>query len=73
MRSVTSVSLPGDLVRAVSRFVKKRGMSVSEVAREAIRDYLYRQELEEARREFTAHVRRKGIFSEEELVKSIER
>ena len=71
MRSVTSVSLPPDLVKAVSRYVRRRGTTLSEVARDALRDYLYRQELEESRRQFTVHVQKRGIASEADLIASL--
>ncbi len=73
MRNVTSVSLPPDLVKAVGRFGRQKGVSVSEIARDALRDYLYWQELEEARRHFTAHVQKRGIASELDLVRTLDK
>ena len=70
-RKPITVSLPEDLVKETSRFCKRHSLTVSEITREALRDYLYREELEDARKMFTAHVQTAGIFSEEDLVKRI--
>lgn len=45
---------------------------MSEMMRDAVRDYLYRKEMENARRQFTKHVQKLGISSEEELLKAVE-
>ena len=71
-RKAVTVSLPEDLVKKANGFCRKREMSLSEVTRESLRDYLYRQELEEARRWFGVHVEKLGIRSEEELVRRLE-
>lgn len=72
-RKPITVSLPEDLVRETSRFCKRHAVTVSEITREALRDYLYREELEEVRKRFTLHVQKLGIGSEEELLKTIHR
>lgn len=71
-RKAVTVSLPEDLVKEANGFCRRREMSLSEVTRESLRDYLYRQKMEEARRWFGLHVQKLGIHSEEELVRRLE-
>ena len=71
-RKAVTVSLPEDLVKKANGFCRKREISLSEVTRQSLRDYLYRQELDEARRWFTSHLAKLGICSEEEIVRRIE-
>ncbi len=70
-RKPITVSLPEDLVKETNRFCKKHALTVSEITREALRNYLYKEELEDVRKSFTLHVQKLGIASEAELVKTI--
>lgn len=70
-RKPITVSLPEDLVRDTNRFCKKHALTVSEITRQALRNYLYKEELKEARKNFTLHVQKLGIGSEEDLLKTI--
>ena len=71
-RKAVTVSLPEDLVKETNGFCKKRRTTLSEVTRESLREYLYRQRLEEARRDFTLHAEKLGIRTEEELIRRLE-
>ena len=71
MRQPITVSLPKELVLKTSRFCKQHSLTLSEVAREALRSFLYHEQMEEARRRFTLHVERQGISSEEDLNKKL--
>ncbi len=70
-RKPVTVSLPEDLARETGRFCRARSLTLSEVAREALRDYLYKQEMTEARRRFTAHAQKHGIFTEHALLQHL--
>lgn len=71
-RKAVTVSLPDDLVREVGGYCRTRETTLSEMTREALREYLYRQKLQEARRAFTLHLEKLGIRSEEELIRRLE-
>ena len=71
-RKPVTVSLPEELVKETARFCRARSVSLSEIAREALRDYLYRQELEQVRKAFTTHVQKRGISSEKALLKALD-
>jgi metal-responsive CopG/Arc/MetJ family transcriptional regulator len=68
-----TISLPSDLAKETSRFCKIHSLTVSEVARKAFHDYLYKEELDQTRKRFTLHVRKLGIKSERELIESLQR
>ncbi len=70
-RKPVTVSLPEKLVKATSRFCREHSVTVSEMTREALSEYLYKQELEQARRNFTVHVEKLGISSEQDLLRRI--
>ena len=70
-RKPVTVSLPADLVKETVNFCKKRSLTISEMTREAIRDYLFWQEMESSRKAFTAHLHQRGITSEQQLLKAL--
>jgi hypothetical protein len=70
-RQPVTVSLPEILVKQTTRFCKKHSVTLSEITREAIAEYLHRQTLDEARRAFTAHVQKRGLFSEKDLLRRL--
>lgn len=70
-RKAATISLPEDLAQETGRFCRTHSVSLSEVAREALRDYLYRQDLAEARRQFTLHIQKQGIQTEQSLLKKL--
>ena len=71
-RKPVTVSLPSELLQEDRRFCRRRSITMSEVARDAMRDFFFRQRFEEASRHFTAHVRKMGISSEERLIKALQ-
>ena len=72
-RKPATISLPEDLAQETGRFCRAHSVTLSHVAREALRDYLYKQELSSARRTFTSHAQRQGILTEQELLKKLAR
>lgn len=72
-RKPATISLPHDLAQETGRFCRAHSVTLSHVAREALRDYLYKQELAHARRSFTAHAHRQGLLTEKDLLKKLAR
>lgn len=72
-RKPVTVSLPEELVRETNRFCRKRSVTLSEIARAALQEYLYHQEMAQARKSFTSHAQKRGIDSETALLKSLRR
>jgi metal-responsive CopG/Arc/MetJ family transcriptional regulator len=72
-RKPVTVSLPEDLARETGHFCRAHSVTLSEVAREALRDYLFKQELAEARRRFTTHAQKFGLLTEQALLKKLSR
>jgi metal-responsive CopG/Arc/MetJ family transcriptional regulator len=70
-RKPVTVSLPEALVKQTTRFCKKRSVTLSEITREAIEEYLHRQTLEEARQAFTIHAQKRGLFTEQDLLRRL--
>lgn len=70
-RKPVTVSLPEELVKETARFCRKRSVTLSEITRDAIREYMYRQTMEEARRTFTSHLHKRGIFTEQNLIRHL--
>ena len=73
MRKAVTLSLPPELYAKSEKYCKKRSVKISEMAREAIRNYLFKMELDEIRRSFTAHLNKRGIFTEQDLMKAVEK
>lgn len=71
-RKPVTVSLPEEMVSAAGQFCKRRACTLSEVVRNAMKDYLFREEMEEARHAFTLRVQQEGIFSERDLIDRLE-
>lgn len=71
MRKAVTVSLPEDIYREAGAFCKSSGAKISEIVRDAVRDFLFKRRMEDSRRKFTAYVRRKGIYTEEDLLKRL--
>jgi metal-responsive CopG/Arc/MetJ family transcriptional regulator len=72
-RKPVTVSLPAELVREAGTYCRKRSVTMSEIVRDAMRDYLHRQRLETLRRDFTEHLQKQGVLTEQELVRRLQR
>ena len=68
-RKPVTVSLPAELVKETALYCKKRSVTLSEITRDAIRTYLYQQEMRQARSAFTAHLHKRGLHSEQTLLR----
>jgi metal-responsive CopG/Arc/MetJ family transcriptional regulator len=71
-RKPVTVSLPQELVNTAGQFCRRRSRTLSEVVRDAMKDYLLRENWEEARHRFTVHIQRKGLSSEQDLISRLE-
>jgi len=65
MSKLLSVSLPDDLSRRTDQLAKAQGRTRSEVVRDALRSYLWRERWAEATREARARAERRGLGPEE--------
>jgi len=70
-RRAVTISLPADLFRETGAFCKKWSLTLSEISRDALRDYLYKRAMQGARKTFSAHLRKRGIFTEQDLIKTL--
>jgi len=72
-RQVVTVSLPADLMKEAGSFCRRLSLTISEVTRDALRDYLAKREMEGARKAFSARLYKKKIFTESDLLKALEK
>lgn len=71
MRQALSVSLPEGLAAALNRVTKQIHLTRSEVVKLALQDFLRNQELETLRRRLVPKARRKGIFTDEDVFRTL--
>ncbi len=71
MRQALSVSLPEGLAAALNRVTKEIHLTRSEVVKLALQDFLRNQELEALRRRLVLKARRKGIFTDEDVFRTL--
>ena len=71
MRQALSVSLPEGLAMALNRVTKEIHLTRSEVVKLALQDFLRNQELEALRRRLVPKARRKGIFTDEDVFRTL--
>ena len=71
MRQALSVSLPEGLAAALNRVTKQIHLTRSEVVKLALQDFLRNQELEALRRRLVPKARRKGIFTDEDVFRTL--
>jgi len=71
-RQAVTVSLPSDLVKDAGAFCKRLSLTISEVTRDALREYLLKREMDQARKVFSARLYKQKIFSEKDLLKNLE-
>jgi len=72
MRTVTSISIPRKFNRKISQLSRAKGLTRSEMIREAIRQYVVREEFDALRRKaLLAAQRRGGPYTDEEIFKAV--
>jgi|GEM_PF-3264230 len=70
-RKPVTISLPEDLAKETGRFCRNHSVTLSEIAREAFRDYLDRREMTDIRRRFTILAQKQGLLTEQSLLKKL--
>jgi metal-responsive CopG/Arc/MetJ family transcriptional regulator len=71
MRSTLTVSLPEDLSRELSRMVKRRGISRSQVVQEALRRQIALERFRDMRDRLVPKGGRAGFHSDEDVFETI--
>ena len=71
MRETLTISLPEPMRREVSRAARQEGLTKSEFVRRALKSALFRRALLNARAELVPRARRKGIYTDEDVFRSI--
>ena len=71
MRQLLSVSLPEGLASVLNRVTREVHLTRSEVVKLALQDFFRNYELEALRRRLVPKARRKGIFTDEDLFRTI--
>lgn len=71
MRKVLSVSLPKEMANRLNRITQQGEMTRSEVVKRALREFLFRYELEEIREKLVPKARAKGIFIDEDVFRMV--
>lgn len=71
MRQLLSVSLPVALSHALNRVTREAHLTRSEIVKLALRDFLRRYELEELRTLLVPKARAKGIYTDDDVFRTI--
>lgn len=72
MRDVASISIPKGFNRKISALSRSKGLTKSEMIREAIRQYVVREEFEELRRRALIEASRSGgPYSDEDVFRRV--
>lgn len=67
MSSTLTLRLPQRLNAELARLGKKRGLSKSDLAREALERYLRVQQFRESRAELVPEAEKRGIYTDEDV------
>ena len=71
MRETMTISLPGSLRERLDQLVETYHMNRSDLVREALRQYLYREEFRRLRRGLIPQAEAKGIFTDEDVFERV--
>ncbi len=71
MRSTLTISLPPELARRLEEEAKALGRTKSELVREALSDYLWRERFERIRRRLRPYAQKAGFITEEDVFRAI--
>lgn len=69
MRETITISVPGNIRRQLDAFVRKGGLSRSDVLREALSDFLFLRDFKALRRKMSAKAAAQGILTDEDVFK----
>ena len=68
---LTSVQVRPEIARMMAHYVQQ-GMSKSEIINEALRQYLIEKELQEVRRKILPFAQAKGIYTDEDVRRTLQ-
>lgn len=71
MRETITISLPGSLRERLDKMVETAQVNRSDVVREALRQYLQREEFQRLRREMIPHAQSQGVYTDEDVFERI--
>ena len=71
MRETITISLPKDMRKALDRVTKERGVSRSDVVREALRRTLFLEEFQALRERLIPLAQKQGIYTDEDVFKLV--
>ncbi len=71
MGDILSIRLPAPLKRKLERLCKRENRAASEVAREALRQYVEAEELRRLRARLRPHAEARGILTDEDVFKRV--
>jgi len=71
MRETITISLPGSLRERLDKMVETAQVNRSDVVREALRQYLQREEFQRLRREMIPQAQSQGIYTDEDVFEQI--
>jgi Arc/MetJ-type ribon-helix-helix transcriptional regulator len=71
MRETLTISLPKELRRNLDKTAKAEGVTASEFVRRSVKVALFRRSLQAARRELVPQARAQGIYTDEDVFKTI--
>jgi len=71
MRETITISLPGSLRERLDKMVETAQVNRSDVVREALRQYLQREEFQRLRREMIPQAQSQGVYTDEDVFERI--
>ena len=71
MRETITISLPGSLRERLDKMVETAQVNRSDVVREALRQYLQREEFQRLRREMIPQAQKQGVYTDEDVFERI--
>lgn len=71
MRETITISLPGSLRERLDQMVETAQVNRSDVVREALRQYLQREEFQRLRRKMIPQAQAQGIYTDEDVFEKI--
>lgn len=70
MRKAITISLPEEVESALEELAQARNTSRSEIVRDSIKEYVWRQRLQQARGRTMEKAQQRGFFNDEDVFES---
>lgn len=71
MRETVNISLPPSTKRELDQFTKKQSLNRSNVLKEAIRQYLIREQFRQLRMSMLLQAQQRGIYTDQEVFRKV--